>query len=146
MIDRKHIGRTFEPLTVDVEAGQLKFFAKATGQDDPIYFDEAKAREAGHPALPAPPTFAFCLSMARPESWLAELEVDLGKVLHGEQQFDYTGTLIHAGDRITLEQSITDIYEKKGGALEFIVTQTRVSNQRGEALGTMRGCTIVRNA
>ena len=56
MIDRKHIGVVSEPRTIDVEKGQLRFFAKATGETNPIYFDEAAAQAAGHPAIPAPPT------------------------------------------------------------------------------------------
>ncbi|MGR3780209.1 MAG: FAS1-like dehydratase domain-containing protein, partial [Albimonas sp.] len=63
MIDRKYIGREMAPLTVDVERGQLLFFAKATGQTDPIYIDEAAARAAGYRALPAPPTFLFSLDL-----------------------------------------------------------------------------------
>ena len=34
---------------------RLKFFAKAIGETNPIYTDEAAALEAGYRALPAPP-------------------------------------------------------------------------------------------
>ncbi|MGH9725342.1 MAG: FAS1-like dehydratase domain-containing protein, partial [Candidatus Acidiferrales bacterium] len=37
MIDRKHIGKTRPPHTVDVEKGRLNFFAKAIGETNPIY-------------------------------------------------------------------------------------------------------------
>ena len=66
MIDRKFIGHKLPAISVPVEGGQLAFFAKATGETNPIYFDEQAARAAGHPALPAPPTFSFTLnSLAR---------------------------------------------------------------------------------
>src|SRR3546814_3604451 len=46
MIDReRHIGIVSEPRVVDVEAGFLKFFAKATGETDPVYFDDAARSE-----------------------------------------------------------------------------------------------------
>ncbi len=46
-LDReRHIGVVSEPRAVLVEAGFLKFFAKATGETDPVYFDEAAARAA----------------------------------------------------------------------------------------------------
>ena len=61
MIDKKHIGRTTKPQTVDVEKGRLRFFAKAIGETDPVYTDEAAAKAAGYKSLPAPPTFALCL-------------------------------------------------------------------------------------
>ena len=55
MIDPRHIGHTLPPYAVDVEKGRLKFFAKAIGQTDPVYTDEATAKAAGHPSLPVPP-------------------------------------------------------------------------------------------
>ena len=66
MIDRRHIGHVLPAFTVPVEAGRLRFFAKATGNTDPVYIDEAAARDAGHPNLPVPPTFFFCLEMEQP--------------------------------------------------------------------------------
>ncbi len=146
MIDRKFIGHRFTPSSVEVEKGQLKFFALAIGTTDPIYFDEAAARQAGHPALPAPPTFAFSLGLARPDpfDWIKELDIDLGRVLHGEQQFEYLGQ-IYAGDVITLQAEVVDIYDKKNGALEFLVQRTTVTNQRQELVGIMTSSTVVRN-
>ena len=38
-----HIGVISEPRSVVVEMGFLRFFAKATGEADPVYFDEAAA-------------------------------------------------------------------------------------------------------
>ena len=66
MIDPRHIGHTLPPYAVDVEKGRLKFFAKAIGQTDPVYSDEATAKAAGHPSLPVPPTFLFCMEMDSP--------------------------------------------------------------------------------
>jgi hypothetical protein len=77
--------------TVDVEKGRLKFFAKAIGQTDPVYTDEAAARAAGHPGLPVPPTFLFCLEMDAPDPAAIRnlLGMDYRKLLHGEQGFTY---------------------------------------------------------
>lgn len=148
MLDRSYIGHVFDPVSVEVETGQLKFFAKATGETDPVYFDEEKARLAGHPTLPAPPTFLFSLGLLAPTRTpypvLDLLAVDIGKVLHGEQRFTYSGQ-IYAGDVITRSQRIVDIYEKKGGALEFIVDEVAAVNQRGQAVGTTTTVTVVRN-
>ena len=146
MLDRSLIGHEFEPVTVEVEKGQLRFFAKATGETNAVYFDEDAARAAGHPALPAPPTFAFSLSLLSPEpfSTLTLFNVDIGRVLHGEQRFSYSGQ-IYAGDRITLKQRIRDVYDKKGGALEFIVQETEAMNQHAEVVGLSTTVTVVRN-
>ncbi|HET6827554.1 MAG TPA: MaoC family dehydratase N-terminal domain-containing protein [Ramlibacter sp.] len=146
MIDRRHIGHALPPFTVEVEKGRLRFFAKATGQADPVYTDEAAARAAGHPGLPVPPTFLFCLEMESPNPSAIRdlLGIDYRRILHGEQGFAYQG-MAYAGDTLTFGQRIEDIYDKKNGALEFVVRKTSVTNQRGEPVATLRCVTVVRN-
>lgn len=133
--------------SVTVEAGRLRFFAKAIGQTDPVYTDQAAAKAAGHPDLPVPPTFFFCLEMESPDPAAIRnlLGLDYRRVLHGEQGFTYH-RMAYAGDVLTYEQRIEDIYDKKGGALEFVVRKTRVTNQRGEHVADLRSITVQRNA
>jgi acyl dehydratase len=146
----KHIGVVSEPRAVTIESGFLKFFARATGEANPIYFDEDAARAAGHPALPAPPTYLFSLALAAPAMRGEVLDpkngigVDMQRILHGEQSFAYHRP-IHAGDRLTLTTTTRDIYEKRGGALEFIVQDTRAVNDAGELCAEMSVTTVVRN-
>lgn len=146
MIDRRHIGLQLPAFEVDVEKGGLRFFAKATGQTDPVYVDDEAARAAGHPGLPVPPSFLFCLEMDAPNpgELRDRLGIDIARVLHGEQRFVFHG-LAHAGDRLRFEQRVADIYDKKGGALEFVVRETRVTNQRGEPVADLIATTVVRN-
>jgi acyl dehydratase len=144
-VDRKFIGQASEDRFVTVETGQLLLFAKATGETSPVYTDEAAARAAGHPALPAPPTFAFSLGLLAPaqKGSILEMGVNIGNVLHGEQRFDYHAP-IHAGDRIRLKTTTMDIYEKKNGALEFIVQDTTAHNQNDELCVSSRSVIVVR--
>jgi acyl dehydratase len=146
MLDTKYIGFRLPAFTALVEAGRLRFFAKATGQTDRVYFDEQAAQAAGHPALPVPPTFFFCLEMDSPNpAALRELlGISYTRLLHGEQEFVYHA-MAYAGDRLTYEQRIDDIYSKKGGALDFVVRRTRVSNQVGNHVADLRAVTVVRN-
>ncbi len=131
--------------SVPVEAGRLQFFAKATGQADPVYSDEAAARAAGHPALPVPPTFLFCLEMASPDPSAIRnlLGLDYTRLLHGEQAFTYHA-MAYAGDVLHFSQRIEDIYDKKNGALEFVVRKTQVTNQHGVLIAELRGVTVLR--
>ncbi|MFC5521961.1 MaoC family dehydratase N-terminal domain-containing protein [Polaromonas jejuensis] len=147
MIDKGFIGHTMPAFSTTVEAGRLRFFAKATGQTDPIYSDEAAARAAGHPGLPVPPTFLFCLEMESPDPAAIRnlLGMDYRSLLHGEQGFT-CHAMAYAGDTLTFEQRIADIYDKKGGALEFVVRKTRVTNQRNERVAELRCVTVIRNA
>ncbi len=146
MIDKRFIGHVMPAFSADVEKGRLRFFAKATGQTDPVYADEAAAQAAGYPSLPVPPTFLFCLEMEAPDPAAIRnlLGMDYRTLLHGEQGFTYH-RMAFAGDRLTFEQRIDDIYDKKGGALEFVVRKTRVTNQRGEDVAELRAVTVIRN-
>lgn len=146
MIDTRHIGALISRHTVDVEAGRLRFFAKATGQADPRYVDLDAARAAGYPALPVPPTFLFCLEMdaPNPRATIETLGIDIGRILHGEQHFRYH-RMAFAGERLTFEVRIADIYAKKGGALEFVVRDTRVTDAAGAAVADLRSVIVVRN-
>lgn len=147
MIDRGFIGCVSPPRTIAVEKGQLKFFAKATGEDNPIYFDEDAAAAAGHRALPAPPSFAFSLALGAPPDRgdiLRDMGADLHTILHGEQTFRHFAQ-IYAGDSITLVTETMDVYSKKGGALEFVLQRTRAQNQDGQLCTEMDVLMIVRN-
>ncbi|GAA0536024.1 hypothetical protein GCM10011581_24370 [Saccharopolyspora subtropica] len=145
-IDPAVVGTTLPVITVDVERGRLRFFAAAIGETDPIYTDLAAARAAGHPDLPVPPTFLFGLTLDGPDSFgfLANLGVDLRKVLHGEQAFTYH-SMAHAGDTLVLRPVIRDVYVKKGGALEFIVRETAVTRADGTAVADLTETLVVRH-
>jgi acyl dehydratase len=146
MIDRKWIGRESQACVLQVDRGRLKFFAKAIGETDPIYFEESAARDAGYPDIPAPPTFLMAaeLDAGGTERMLADLGVPIARILHGEQGFTYHGAVC-AGDTVTVKSKITDIYDKKNGALEFIVKTAHARNQRGELVVEMRSVIVVRN-
>jgi acyl dehydratase len=146
MLDKNLIGHEFSPYTTDVEKGRLRFFAKAIGETNPIYTDESAAREAGYRALPAPPTIPFVLDMEGPELLpvVGALNLDIARVLHGSQEFEYHAPIC-AGDRITVTSRISDIFDKKGGALEFVVMESSYSNQDGDLVAQARNTLVYRN-
>ncbi|MDP6971490.1 MAG: MaoC family dehydratase N-terminal domain-containing protein, partial [Pseudomonadales bacterium] len=65
-MDTSLIGQKSTPKIIVAEQGQMQFFAKVTGARNRIYWDVEAARAAGHPALPAPPTFLFSLDLLAP--------------------------------------------------------------------------------
>jgi acyl dehydratase len=146
MIDKSHIGLVSESHSVNVEKGRLKFFAKAIGETNPIYFDEAAAKAAGYRSIPAPPTFLFSLDFEQknPFAVLETLKIQLGKVLHAEQSFNYYASVC-AGDTVTLQSKVIDIYDKKGGALGFVVQEFTVMNQDDTLVAKMQRTIVVRN-
>jgi hydroxyacyl-ACP dehydratase HTD2-like protein with hotdog domain len=146
MLDKSFIGHEFPSFTVDVEKGRRRFFAKAIGETNPIYIDESAAVKAGYRALPAPPTIPFSLDMDGPELLpvLRVLQLDIARVLHGSQEFEYHAPIC-AGDRITVTSRISDIFDKKGGALEFVVMESSYSNQDGDLVAQARNTLVYRN-
>ena len=132
MIDKKHIGYNFTPVTIPVEEGRLKFLAKTLGETKGIYTDPDAAKAAGLPGLLAPPTFPFMLEIDALDllDFISVLGEKLEKLLHGEENFTYYGP-IYAGDSITVRKKITDIIDKKGGALQFVISNNSFTNQHG---------------
>lgn len=145
MADKSMIGLGLGKGSIDVEKGRLRFFAKAIGETNAIYFDEAAARDAGHRALPVPPTFLMCLNsdVSAGVDRMALLKLDLARILHAEQAFDYH-RMAYQGDTLHFETTLTDVYDKKGGALHFVVSTTRVTNQHGEHVADMRSTLVER--
>ncbi|MBW7849474.1 MAG: MaoC family dehydratase N-terminal domain-containing protein [Rhodospirillales bacterium] len=146
MLGSELVGKEYEPFTFEVEKGRIRMFAHAIGETNPIYYDEAAARDAGYRSLPAPPTFPFTITMESRQPFLPieELGVDITRSMHGEQSFTYHSDIC-AGDVITGRQKIVDIFEKKGGALLFIIVDTRLDNQDGRHVADLRMSIVVRN-
>ena len=147
MIDRKFIGAEAPARSIEVEKYPIRFFALAIGETNPIHSDEAAAKAAGFRSIVAPPTYAGCLNVmcADPRNTLFHrLGVAMERVLHGEQSFTYHKPIV-AGDVLTFRSRVADIYDKKDGALEFIVNDTVIDNQDGERVVDMRVVMVVRN-
>jgi acyl dehydratase len=146
MIDTSWIGHELPSSMLQVERGRLQFFAKATGETRPVYTDVSAARDAGHPDLPAPPTFLFSaeLDSGAVLRMLEEIGLPVARLLHGEQRFTYYQP-VHAGDTVTVRSKITDIYTRKGGALEFVVKDSRAFNQHDVLVAEMRAVLVCRH-
>ncbi len=145
-LDKKIIGHEFKAYSATAEAGKVRLFCKAIGEEDPIYVDEAAARKAGFARIPVPPTFLQAITNDNPDKGglLQLLGVDIGLILHGEQHYDYYAP-VYVGDTITCQQKVTDLYDKKGGALWFVVSETSMKDQGGKPVAKATSITVVRN-
>jgi acyl dehydratase len=143
-VDKSFIGKTGAPVTMHIERGKIREFAGAIKDDDPLYFDEEyAAREAG--GIMPPITFLQTVQHwdqaggSRPR-----LPFDLRRVLHGEQEYEFLKP-IRVGDVLTAVSRIVDVYEKpgkRGGSMNFAVTETEYTNQRGQVVARARAVTI----
>ena len=146
MLDKQLVGWTSPVSTVEVEKGRVRFFAHSIGETNPLYSDEEAARAQGYRSIPIPPTFLFCLEMENSSTSriLALLNVGIDRILHGEQFFRYHRAVC-AGDCITFQSKVSDIYSRKEGTLEFIVLESTATNGDGVLVGEMRSSIIVRH-
>lgn len=142
-IDRSVVGVRQPSFSVTVERGRLRFFNRVLGVTDGVFVDPVAARAAGHPDLPVPPTFLFGLELESPDDLLTKLGIDLSYVLHVEQGFTYHRTA-HAGERLTFTPVITDVYARQGGALEFVVRDSAVTDAAGEPVADLHQVIAVR--
>lgn len=111
MIDRRHIGFSLPAFSVHVDRWRVKLFCQAIGEEDPVFWDRG----------PVPPTFLKAIEAENHSSrmMLDAMGVPLHKVLHAEQGFEFIAP-VYVGDEIRVVRKVVDVFDKKGGALEFI--------------------------
>lgn len=132
-IDRRFLGYTLPAFSVTVTPERVSSFARAIGQAD------------GGNGL-APPTFMKAVEGEDNSSRriLQALGVELSRVLHAEQQFDYHAP-IRGGDVLEVVRKVTDLYDKKNGAMDFIVIESSITRADGVLAGKSRQVVLVRN-
>ena len=120
MVSNALIGHQLPVVKTVVEAGRLRNFRRTIGSAEP--------RDPT-----APLTYLFALEMLEsdePLAFVEMLDVDMSSVLHSEQAFTYHAPIM-AGDEIELRTTVSEVFEKKGGALVFVVQDTKATNQNG---------------
>jgi acyl dehydratase len=145
MLNRSLIGKKYPPVVFNVKKQRLKFFVKATGQTDPLYFDETYAVDQGHPSLLTPPTFLTTVAMEQenPYQYLEDLNIKMGRLLHARQMYSYHEP-VYAGDTITMDSEIADMYDKKEGILQFVVIKSHFTNQKQNKVAEASSTLVVR--
>jgi len=155
-IDPRHVGRRYGPFKTTVCAERIRDFATAVAGGTPGYFgagsgdgahpwtvDEEAARRSPHGSLVAPPTFGvtfamqpFALACTDPE-----LGIDLVRLLHAEQAFEY-GAVVRPGDVLTTTGEVVEVRSR--GPLDFLIVRTETHNQGGERVLVGHWTAVVR--
>jgi acyl dehydratase len=146
-INKALLGKEYPPYAVTVERGKIKEFARAIGDDDPLYLDDRVGAASAWGDVIAPPTFSITFrdEAADTAAFLKELGTDISRILHGEQEFEIFRPL-QPGQTYLCRAKIVDIYEKAGrsGPMAFVVRETTIADGSNEIVATMRGVTVVR--
>jgi hypothetical protein len=131
-INRQFIGYTLAPFIVRIKQERLQQFNAAIGGSQAN--DENRA----------PPTYLKVIEGDSSVRILSVLGVDLKYVLHAEQEFEYHAPY-HVGDQLAVERTVSNIYERKAGQLEFVVVNTVIRQSSGQLVGRTQQVIVVRN-
>jgi acyl dehydratase len=142
------IGRQLSTGSATVTAEHVAAFARALGDENPLYCDEEAARRGPFGQVVAPPTYPIAFmtqAMAGGMETFLELGLNFMTLVHGEQEFEYVRP-IRAGETLTLTGRIADVYEKAGssGTLDFVVLETEARDAAGEPVFFSRNTLISR--
>ena len=142
-VNQAAIGKQFPAFAYEVGKEKIAEYARAVGEDNPVYFDRDKAREAGFRDVPAPPMFAVVYSSGAvaPAIFDPDVGINLAMMVHGGQEFVW-GEPVVAGDVITTETNVKDISEKRG--MGFYVFESVSRNQDGQEVVRGTWTNIVR--
>ena len=145
MLNRNLIGKTYEPVIFRVTDQRLKFFAKATGQTDPIYYDHDIAISQGHKGIVCSPTFLIVVGMEQknPFQFLEDLDIKIERMLHAGQEFIYE-EIVYEGDKLRMDTKIIDMYDKKEGLLQFCNLESKFTNQNSKHVATLKNTIVAR--
>jgi acyl dehydratase len=148
MANRELIGKETPVVEAEVRAEETVPFAKALGDLNPLYVDEAAAARSRFGGLLAPPTFAVTLAAGNMDPDLFfELGLNFSSIVHGEQEFEYFRPL-RVGEKVTIKGRVADITEKQGksGPLDVVVLETTGYDGKGEKIYTARMTLVSKQA
>jgi len=129
-------GKTYPPFEYEVGREKIREYARAVGEESPVHHDPEAARAAGFRNVVAPPMFCVVYSAGAmgPAILDPDLGINLMLMVHGGQEFEW-GEPVVAGDVITTEAKIKDVYDKNG--MKFYVFESESKNQDGDT--TVKG-------
>jgi acyl dehydratase len=145
-LNESFVGKAFpyyETYCVGVE--KIREFARAIGDENPLYVDRHAARAAGYPDVVAPPTFAIAVIMKAQDELLfnPELGLDFDVVVHGDQRFVHHRPIV-AGDELTSTPFVDKVRSAAGN--DLISLRTEVTDPEGRPVCTAYGTLVARGA
>ncbi|NYG45340.1 acyl dehydratase [Bradyrhizobium sp. IAR9] len=143
------IGREVHyPAREELGRALIRYFVLALGDENPLYLDDAYAREAGHPSVIAPPTLVCetCqYSHQRPETngyigheW--HLPITGCRMIRAGNDYEFMRTILPE-DRISVTWALEDIVERassRGGPQLFVSSVARYRDATGETVAINR--------
>jgi acyl dehydratase len=142
-VDTSKVGKTYPAFEYEVGREKIREYANAVGELNPVHHDREAAKAAGFRDVVAPPMFVVVYSAGAmgPAILDPEVGINLMLMVHGGQEFVW-GEPVCAGDTITTNASVKDMYEKDGR--KFYVFESVSANQDGQETVRATWTNIVR--
>ncbi len=142
-VNAQAVGKRYGHELYAVGREKVKEYALAVGETNPVHLDHGAARAAGYADVVAPPMFAVVYSapVIGPAILDPDLGIDLAMMVHGGQEFAW-GPLVVAGDEISTEASLQEVYERDGRGYYMYESVSR--RQDGEKVCSGTWTNIVR--
>ena len=149
MFDTSKIGQSFASFTIEVQRNKIHELTAAIGDGNPIYHSREAAQEAGFSDVPISPTsptlFSFWGNRQR-GSGLADLGINVARILHGEEEYEYLAP-IYPNDVLTGTSTLVDGKTRQGSggqSMDILTTETRYVNQNNQPVLNARSTIVVR--
>ena len=148
---RDLIGIESEPSIYEIEKAPIRRWAEAIEDPNPLYHDEAYARNCGFEAIIAPPAFlgnyAYPIKgTGVPPYFILSPESPFSKNLAGGNEYEFFEP-VQAGDTITAISKLVDLFERQGrpgiGRMLFQIIETTYRNQKDEVVVRTRRTDIL---
>ena len=123
-------GRTYPPVTFEIEPARVAAFARAIGAD---------------PAAGVPPTFAAVYSLGATAPQLfgdPEAAVDFARLLHAEQEFTWTR---HPGTEETVTSQARVVSDLSRRGMRFVTFETDTNDERGHPICRSKALFVIRS-
>jgi hypothetical protein len=123
-------GRTYPPVTFEIDPERVAAYARAIGAD---------------PADGVPPTFAavYALGITAPQLFGdADAAIDFAKLLHAEQEFEWSRHP-EVGEKVSSQGRIASDLSRRG--MRFVSFETETRGARGDDVCRSRALFVIRS-
>ena len=129
-IDASLVGRAFPPtLPYAVTGEAVAAFASSVGGPASVET--------------VPPTFPIVVTFAALQDFLADQEVELSRIIHGDQKFRYERPLV-VGDELTAVLTVTGV--RSIGGNDIVSTASEITDASGSLVCTATATIVHRGA
>lgn len=142
-LDPSLLGHETTPQTATIADADVREFADAIHDNNPIFHDPAAAERAGFADTPTPPTFITRFRVAFAE---AGLDPERMQVLHGEQEYTYTRPLV-VGDTLTVRHRVATLRQSsRAGGMAIMTLEQLAETPDGQQVALGKSTLIIRDA